>query len=820
VEAESRERSVADGRLESLTEQLRASHREQVAALRSMVESCVQATARAEAAAEQARLNLEALGEGVRAGMDLLKDVRDSCRRELEGVAGEAVEEARRAVGDASDAVERARASAEADVRLVAEDGIGEVRAAARAEAARLAEAGRHAARSVEASRGPAAAEAVPAAAPAEEPAMAREELRQAMQEAEQRAAASVCEGIARGLGLARADAASPAALARAVRELVERQVAEQVSSAVAAAAPRAGALDAGPAVAALPSVPAGAGASQPRPPSPSVAGTGTAAAVDAAAVTFRRCVHPLRVAADLLAGTAAFEAAARAGVDESSASLLLRQAHTGTELHLAELRLPDGPRAVVLKRFPPHATVSGPSLEAVMRETAALLAAQGHPGVLRCHGLLHSPGRAPGLVMQEAGAFFIAPRGFMSVVLHMLLGGPDFGLTDDMTAAELAEHRVVGSLGAAPLRLAPGSHSRAVQGAKLLPGMARNTVALLPLTDLAATAVVRSRVAGSVTAAQLAVRTPPSAWPYSAPVTVVRSLADLLRATTRAADDALALLAAIAAALGARVRDAQAAGDDAAAEEAAEVRDTLDNASAKDGVPLAVPEAGAEAAAAQVTWQILPLRARLELLAGAASGLAHLHAHGMMHGDVKPANVFLVGDRGCIGDFGTATRLQAIDKTSDGGAGQPGLLRRLASSSSAIEATGTDAFIAPEAWRREDDGSAAAPASPADVWSFGMTVFAAMDAGLVDPLERAASRLGLDEAEDKQLLLEHGARPRLEDLAAAGLLPPGAALEGEGTAWQAVASLVAACLGEAADERPSMDECARRLREAAELCR
>lgn len=46
-------------------------------------------------------------------------------------------------------------------------------------------------------------------------------------------------------------------------------------------------------------------------------------------------------------------------------------------------------------------------------------------------------------------------------------------------------------------------------------------------------------------------------------------------------------------------------------------------------------------------------------LLEGICSGLDAVHAHGVLHGDLKPANVFLVGDEGaCVAklvDFGTS---------------------------------------------------------------------------------------------------------------------------------------------------------------------
>ena len=92
-------------------------------------------------------------------------------------------------------------------------------------------------------------------------------------------------------------------------------------------------------------------------------------------------------------------------------------------------------------------------------------------------------------------------------------------------------------------------------------------------------------------------------------------------------------------------------------------------------------------------------------VVAAVASGIAHLHAHGVVHRDLKPGNVLFDGEgRPLIVDFGVARLLDADSLTRSG------------------QILGTIAYMAPE--QLDDSRSAGAPA---DVYALGALLYASL---------------------------------------------------------------------------------------------
>ncbi len=105
-----------------------------------------------------------------------------------------------------------------------------------------------------------------------------------------------------------------------------------------------------------------------------------------------------------------------------------------------------------------------------------------------------------------------------------------------------------------------------------------------------------------------------------------------------------------------------------------------------------------------------------VDVLAGAARGLAAAHAVGLIHRDFKPSNVFVTGDVAKVGDFGLA-RFERIEELP---AGKPARATDLAVTS-AGSLVGTPAYMAPEQLR----GDLASEAT--DQFSFCVTLYEAL---------------------------------------------------------------------------------------------
>ncbi len=125
-----------------------------------------------------------------------------------------------------------------------------------------------------------------------------------------------------------------------------------------------------------------------------------------------------------------------------------------------------------------------------------------------------------------------------------------------------------------------------------------------------------------------------------------------------------------------------------------------------------------------------------LPLSAAAASALDEVHAHGIVHADVKPANLFLQSGRSAAAklvDFGLC-KVQGLERLTRTG-----------------ELRGTPRYMAPEVVT-----GAAPPGPPIDVYGLGATLFEAL-AGRPPFTERHTGRLLLDVAA--------GRRPSLTSL-------------------------------------------------------
>lgn len=134
------------------------------------------------------------------------------------------------------------------------------------------------------------------------------------------------------------------------------------------------------------------------------------------------------------------------------------------------------------------------------------------------------------------------------------------------------------------------------------------------------------------------------------------------------------------------------------------------------DGFPWIATELHAESLAGRLrTGPPLTAAEQQTVAADLVSGLAAIHRSGLLHRDVKPANVMLTDGRAALGDFGIAIPADGVPRDP---------------------AAGSELYTAPEL------AAGAAPSTRADVFSAAMTI-RAMSAVAPAPLETLLTRAG-----------------------------------------------------------------------------